>query len=363
MKYYLLILSVLIFGACGGDDTPPVGVFDRGAMLEWYADAIIIPAYDEMVNESQKLVSSVDALTQAPDADKLTAARTQLKATLIAWQSANAFNFGPGGEAGLQKGLIEEIGTFPVSTTKVSDFINAGDTTLVNFDRDSRGLYAIAYLLHGLPEAPDTALEGLQNNNRAAYLRSISRDLLASVKTVRDTWKASFRADFVSRIGTDVGSGTSQLYNEFVRSFEAAKNFKVGLPLGKRPGQTGPEPQLVESRFAGHSKELLGAHLDAIDRIYKGQTSDGTSGKSLLEYVEAVEGGSALAVSTRDQWAKVIAAFDALPADKSLRELAASEAPELDLLHTEIQKHTRFFKSDMSSILGIAITFASGDGD
>jgi hypothetical protein len=31
--------------------------------------------------------------------------------------------------------------------------------------------------------------------------------------------------------------------------------------------------------------------------------------------------------------------------------------------HTELQKHTRFFKSDMSSLLGLAITFSSGDGD
>jgi uncharacterized protein len=43
--------------------------------------------------------------------------------------------------------------------------------------------------------------------------------------------------------------------------------------------------------------------------------------------------------------------------------LVAQNHPTVDALHTELQKHTRFFKSDMSSLLGIAITFSSGDGD
>jgi hypothetical protein len=32
-------------------------------------------------------------------------------------------------------------------------------------------------------------------------------------------------------------------------------------------------------------------------------------------------------------------------------------------IHTELQKNTKNFKSEMSSLLGIAITYASGDGD
>ena len=32
-------------------------------------------------------------------------------------------------------------------------------------------------------------------------------------------------------------------------------------------------------------------------------------------------------------------------------------------LHDELQKSTRYVKSDMSSLLGISITYSSGDGD
>jgi len=35
----------------------------------------------------------------------------------------------------------------------------------------------------------------------------------------------------------------------------------------------------------------------------------------------------------------------------------------IEALYHELQIHTRYFKSDMSSLLGITITYSSGDGD
>ncbi|MEZ4686280.1 MAG: imelysin family protein [Bacteroidia bacterium] len=353
------MLLAFLFAACGGDDTPPVGLFDRTAMLQNYADRVVMPAYEALLAETEGLDSSITALLDAPTVANIAAARGQLFQLMLAWEDANSFNFGPAGEQGLSKSLVEEIATFPVSTDKVEDFIASGDTSLNNFDRDSRGMYTLSYLLN----APADLSVRLQEPHYQAYLRAVMRNMKERIEAVHTAWQNNYATDFVARAGTDVGSGTSQLYNEFVRSFEAIKNFKVGLPAGMRPGQTGPEPDLVEARFSSKSRELLGAHLESIWRIYEGKALDKSSGKSLADYVEAVEGGPELAASTREQWDKVMAAYAALPQNKSLQELAAEEAPELIALHTELQKHTRFFKSDMSSVLGIAITFASGDGD
>lgn len=74
-------------------------------------------------------------------------------------------------------------------------------------------------------------------------------------------------------------------------------------------------------------------------------------------------GGSELIALTEAQWSKVEDALNAVPTDQPFSVLVANEHPAVDALHTELQKHTRFFKSDMSSLLGIAITFSSGDGD
>lgn len=358
-----ILLVITLAWACKkdepGSERPD---FDRAAMLENYALNLIRPAYENLLDEANVLKTRWADFTASPAESTLLSLREQWLATAIAWQSANGFNFGPAGEEGLRKGMIEEVGTFPVNTEKIENFIAAGDAGLNNFDRDSRGILAIEYLLWGENGDAQQVLTALQDNNRQVYLTALIDHLYSEVNRVTTAWE-TYQSEFIANDGTDVGSGTSQLYNEFVRSYEAAKNFKVGLPAGKRAGQTQAEPQLVEAYYSGTSLELLKAHLAAIDRIYYGESLTGSDGVGFHEYLQAVEGGPTLIASTETQWQAVNSALAAVPADASFSELIAQDAPAVNDLHTEMQKQIRFFKSDMSSLLGIAITFNSGDGD
>lgn len=360
---FTLLLCTIMFWSCKQDDPGSERPdFDRAAMLENYALNIIRPAYETLLEATHLLKTRWIDFSTTPDETKLLDLRKQWLLTAIAWQSANAFNFGPAGEEGLRKGLIEEIGTFPVSREKIENFIAAGDVTLNNFDRDSRGLLAIEYLLYGNGETTGDIILDLQESHRSAYLTELINHLLQEVDRVASAWE-TFQTQFVANAGTDVGSSTSQLYNEFVRSYEAAKNFKVALPAGKRAGQNQAEPQLVEAFYSGTSRELLEAHLAAIDRIYYGKGLNGTDRIGFYEYLQAVEGGPTLITATETQWQAVHNALANVLANNTFSDLIEQEDPSVDALHTEMQKQIRFFKSDMSSLLGIAITFNSGDGD
>jgi predicted lipoprotein len=55
--------------------------------------------------------------------------------------------------------------------------------------------------------------------------------------------------------------------------------------------------------------------------------------------------------------------LNALPIDARLSDLIVTNFQLVDALHTELQRHTRFFKSEMASLLSLTITFSSGDGD
>ena len=354
------LISILFLTACEKENNTGVTPsFDRKAMLEYYADQVIVPAYTQLVEKTAALQTAWSNFKNEPSESTLLALQDGWKTAALAWQAANAFNFGPAGEAGIRKGLIEEIGTFPVAVNKVENYIAAGDAGFNNFDRDSRGFYALEYLIFG---QTDRVLTALQAGNRQQYASALVQDLVSEAQGMVSSW-ASYRSGFVSNAGTDAGSSTSQLYNAFVQSFEAIKNFKVGLPAGKRAGQTQAAPELVEARFSGYSLALLRAHLEAIDAIYQGKSLSGQDGAGLMDYLLAVEGGPALVNATRAQWQSVMAALDKIPAGQTLEVAIAAGDPSVDALHTELQKHTRFFKSDMSSLLGIAITFASGDGD
>ena len=98
-------------------------------------------------------------------------------------------------------------------------------------------------------------------------------------------------------------------------------------------------------------------------RTWKGLALDGTSIRGFRSYLETVPGGTDLITQTLAQDASINAALDALSDSESMSELILTDPTRLETLHTECQKMTRFLKSDLSSLLGIAITYSSGDGD
>lgn len=359
------LLATLLFLACdsstGGGSTDN---FDRQAMLRNYADNLIKPAYIQLQNQTNVLHSAVEVFLTNPDPQTLTAVRDAWVSAYTDWQYANAYNFGPAGESGLRKGLIEEIGTFPVSTAKIDAAITAGIWSLEDFNRDARGFLAVEYLIFGQNQSIDGVVAALvANAARRDYLLALTDHLRNRSNEVLTAWNGTYRNEFVQNDGTEAGSSTSQLYNEFVRSFETIKNFKLGLPLGKRPGQVQVEPQLVEALYSEQSLTMLKNHLTAIENIWYGRDRNGQDGIGFREYLESVTGGNDLIASTEAQLAAVKAALNAVPASPSLSEQISGDKTQLENLYTELQKMTRFFKSDLSSLLGIAITYSSGDGD
>lgn len=362
--YPTAVLLAMLVGviSCEESDAPIKDSFDRSEMLENMAQNLIIPAYTDLQTRVSTLESSAVGFTQNPDLNSLQDLQADWQAAYASWQFANAFNFGPAGEEGIRRSLLEEVGTFPVSVEKIETAI-IGSPDFNDFNRDARGFLAVEYLIFGTENGNSAVVEAFSSQNRKDFLLGAVSDIDRRIGEVLSAWNGGYASEFTQNEGTDVGSSTSMLYNEFVRSFESAKNFKLGLPLGRRPGQTQSEPQLVEAYYSGKSVEMLGLHLTAIENSWHGRSRQGQNGPGFREYLETVEGGQALIEATETQLAEVKAALEDLPETPDLAEQVQISPAPADRLHTELQKHTRFFKSDMSSLLGISITFSSGDGD
>lgn len=353
---FIFLASVIL--GCTDTETDPSSEFDRTAMLENVADNIILPRMQELKEETDALHSAVEAFAQEVSETNLAAAREAWQEAVEDWQYNSAFGFGPGELTLGSIGMV--LGTFPVDDAAMELAIEQEDFSLNNFRRDVRGFYALEYLLFGPQAGNDNTLSLYQSadgSDRLAYLRAVSDNLKNNVDQVLSEWNGSYRTTFIESDGTSAGSSAAQLFNAFSQDFEVLKNFKVGLPAGKRPGQTSAEPEKVEAYYSGLSRRLLDEHFDAIVQLW-----DGGDGLGFREYLQSVEGGPALVDATQAQINSVAQALDALP-DASLSQLIEQDADAVDNLHTELQKLTRFFKSDMSSLLGIAITYNSGDGD
>ncbi len=224
---------------------------------------------------------------------------------------------------------------------------------------------ALEYLLFGGIEVSNQEVYNRIQDKEFAwvYIKECAAQIKIRVDNIVNAWESGYKNTFINNAGTDVGSSTSELYNEFVKSFESIKNFKLELPLGKRPGQTQAEPQLVEAYYSGMTLHFLKLHIQAIENIYFGKGFNGESGIGFKNYVESVTGGPTLVESTINQWDVVKNTLSLIPENEPLSEQVRLNPQPMEQLATELQRHTRFFKSDMSSVLGIAITFSSGDGD
>ena len=353
----ILLLLALLLG-CDDTETGPSTEFDRADMLSNLADDIILPRLQAFQTEASELDAAVEVFAQNVSAENLASVRTAWTEAAENWQYVSAFGFGPGD---LTLGPIGSVlGTFPADASAIEQAIASQDFSLNNFRRDVRGLYALEYLLYGpLPNQDNTLslYQSAEGADRLAYLQSVSENLSTSVNDIVDEWNGEYRTAFIENDGTSAGSSAAQLFNAFSQDFEVLKNFKVGLPAGNRPGQTSAEPAKVEAYYSGMSRQLLDDHFASVVNLW-----EGGDGPGFREYLQSVEGGPALVQATEEQIIQVEQALATLP-DQPLPQLIEQDATSVDNLYTELQKLTRFFKSDMSSLLGIAITYNSGDGD
>lgn len=361
-----LAISLTLASSCGKEKTDPAGSssFAQKKMLENYADNLIIPSYQAVANSIVDLQSAVTAFAQNYSTQNLQAVQQKWDVLYTDWQWANNYNFGPAGEQGVKKRLVEEMGTFPVDTSGVNTKMISLDTTFSDFKRDTRGLLAIEYLVFDAQQTAAQIIAKYQADaNRIAYLKALANKLDAQLNQVLIQWKNGYRESFVDNTGTSVGSSVSMLYNEFVRGYESVKNFKLGIPLGKKAGQTAAEPNKVEALFSEKSLSYLKENIKSVENNWDGKSRIGSDAKGWKEYLESVTGGEALVVETKTQQANITQTLGIVSSSSSLQSQIGTNFSTLDNLYTELQKQTRFYKSDMSSLLGIAITFTDADGD
>ncbi|AWV97756.1 imelysin family protein [Arcticibacterium luteifluviistationis] len=340
------ILSLGFLLSCSKSTDPVlVDTFDRKAFLENYADSYIIPGFQTLSTQTTLLNTTINDLSLNSD---LSSAKQNWKVAYEAFLHVTLYNIGPAEEQVLTKSLVEEVATFPINTEALSTAITSGNYQVGSVARDLRGFLALEYLLFS---------EDAQGSDAwLAVVKAIAQDINERVADVNSAWP-TFRETFVNNNGTSAGSSTSAIYNEFLKSFEALKNFKLGLPLGLRPGQTEALPGNVESPYSENNLLFSNTHFQVLKSFW-----EGNSGLGFREYLLTVEGGEALVNSTELQIKEVETAFlNVNETDFEASQLDGNQ--NLIALHTELQKLTRFFKSEMSSLLGIAITFSSGDGD
>lgn len=361
-KLSLFLVLVVFMGACSGStDSDNETNFDRAAMLENYGNNIIVPAFKDMQATVNDLQTAAQEFETERTPENLETLQENLKTARLAWQDVSPFQFGPAESILLRVSL----NTYPVDTEKVQQNVSSGDYSFGTIDsRDATGLPSLGYLLHGVGDRQEEILTMYTTDNdaenRMTYLLDNINFIKEQVDTVTEDWQSS-GGDHIGMFlseenaGTDVGSSLGMLINSYVKHYERfLRDGKIGIPAGVRSAGT-PRPVAVEAYYGGYSVDLASANLQQVEKIFTGGDSRG-----LDDNLEELGAGD-LSDEIQTQIDEAQSALEGLN-DPLSQQIEENNDPVLTTFE-EMQQVVTLLKADMTSILGITITYQDNDGD
>jgi len=288
------LLSILV--ACGSDNDPGVGGdnFNRKAMLENWADNIIIPAYESTAAKIQVLKTASSTFTDSPNEANLSNLRTAWLDAYMAWQSVDMFEIGKAEQITLRNFM----NVYPLDADGMQQSLLAGNYDLTSVNRqDEQGFSALDFLLYGLASSDAEIIafytDAADGDKYTTYMTDVVDRMQMLTNSVLDDWKNGYRDTFVSRDGTSATESVNSFINDYMFYYEKfLRAGKIGIPAGVFSGS--PLSDRVEARFRGDvSKALFLQALDATQDFFNGihfdSQGDGVSLKHYLDELNTVK--------------------------------------------------------------------------
>lgn len=349
-----IILSSILVCSCKEDEKPE---FDRKAMLTNMASGVIIPAYNTLQTSLSACYSSAVSFNANPTGTTLTDLRNNYVITNKAWQRCSMYNFGPA----MDYALKTAFNTFPTDTAKIEANITAGTYTLgAVTNAQAIGFPALDYLLYFGTESEILAkfTTNTDATKRKTYLADLIIKMQTEIQPVIDQWNGTYQTTFINADGNDVASSCSYLLNEFVKDLELTKNARIGIPSGQQTGGA-TLPNYVEAYYSGLSISFAYENLIGLETCFTGG-----SGSGFDDYIRDVESDdvtNSLADNILDQFS--VCKSKTIAISTPLSMAVTTNFSSVNELYYELQKLVVYCKTDMTSLLGILITYQDSDGD
>jgi len=341
---------------CASDD------FDRGAMLNNWAENIIIPAYENYTNKLGDLKSDVVAFSDTPNQTNLEKARTSWLAAYRAWQKVALFQIG---KAEVLR-LRDYTNTFPLDAVGVENNIASDSYDLsLSTEMDKQGFPALDYLLNGVKDSDLEILNVYNDSNYGVYLTAVSNRLEQMGKDVLNDWKGSYRTIFIQNECSSATASVDKLTNDFIFNFEKhIRVAKIGKPIGFFTNT--PVPESVEAFYKKDvSKELFVVAIQASRDFFAGKhfnsNTEGISLKSYLTDLDIEAGGRSLSVVILEKMDKAISTANGLE-DNFYNQIIA-DRDAFVVMRKELHSVVGVLKTNMIAALKIKADFNDTDGD
>ena len=345
MSSLRLLILVALAGlfACESDG-PEAGqsaTFDRTALLEHWADNVIVPAYLDYRDATASLHEAALAYSTDPTEEQLGNLRAEFALAYRSWQRVSPFVVGPGEELRLR----EQSNIYPTDTARLATEENANLELPSNVD--IQGFPALDYLLHS-SRAPAQLTSAI--TLRTSRLADLAAETYAR-------WTDGYRDAYVAASGSSATASLDRTVNDFIFWYEKyLRAGKVGIPAGVFSSD--PMPALAEAPYhGGLSKALFLEGLEAAEDFFTTSPGLGT----YLDELGVEREGELLSQRIEANFAAARSA--AAPLEDDFATQVATDNTALLQLYDALQRNVILLKVDMLQALNINVDYVDADGD
>ena len=328
----------------------------RQDVLVSLTDALIVPRYQSVATETDRLRTALHDLCANATPDTLATARTAWRDARAPWMRSQATWFGPVMER-RSRSLVDWS---PVDVERIKRLLAEKDA-IAAFDvreflpATTRGLGAIEHVIFG---DDDTTLDVLASTD------SVHCQYLTALGDVAAEETAGLAADWAGYAGYFNGTASSSLLDraavdELVSASIFLTRSITDMRLGKALGADGgtPDPSAIPGGDGHNAVADLRNQVLGMRDVYHG-ASDGSS-LGLDELVRGVlpEANGRMAAA----FEAVLAAIDGL--EEPLQATIVNNPEPAREAQARLQELQRAWNTEVVSLLGVTVGFADTDGD
>ncbi|WP_081942891.1 imelysin family protein [Myxosarcina sp. GI1] len=315
------------------------------AVATSFADSVVIPTYQQLVEKSSELEQAIETFTSNPTDETLQTARTTWLETRYPWEQSEAFAFGPADSLGYDGDLDD----WPVNQTDVAAVLNSGDSLTPEYveslQTTQKGFHTIELLLFGTDNdkvAADFTARELE------LLQVLTTAFHQSATELATSWSEGVQGyppyrEVLATAGDSsnpayptADAAVEEIVQGIIGCLDEVANTKIGEPLVTGASET------FESRFSHSSLNDFQNNLRSVENAYLGRISEDSNKAqtSLSDLVAARQ--PQLDEQVRQELAAAISAVEAIPEPvetklndaKTTAQMKAAQAEILTLFST-----------------------------
>ncbi len=324
----------------------------REDVLRALVHEVVTPDLDALVVSSAGLAEATTRLSERASEVALGRAQEAWRAALTDWKHAYCFRSGPI----VETNALLRATFWPSRPSAIEAAVQRpkpqGPGALDELGVDTKGLYALEYLL--FPTDDTRASGGFVGDagaRRARFADLLARDVESYARRTRE--RLGNGNDYAERLARAGQQSVSRLVGQMVSTVEGIAANRLALVLGLEQSHL-LKADAIEGWPSGTSQRGILAQLTATARIYRGGGSGG-----LTDLVRS----AAPAIDERVERALRLSLERVQRLGAPLERVLTTDRPALAAAAAATKALELVLKVDVSSALGVTLTFQSGDGD